>query len=60
MPGPIHVYEAPGGWPAMRPERDESLEPRLRYVGAFQLAEALDVVERMTDEAMAKRSAPEE
>jgi hypothetical protein len=37
MPAPIHIYEAPDGWPAMRPSRDLSLESRLRYVGAFDI-----------------------
>ena len=53
MPAPIHIYEAPDGWPAMRLERDLSLEPRLCYVGAFDMPAALDLVEQMTDAARA-------
>jgi len=60
MTAPVHVYEAPGGWPAMRAERDPSLEPRLRYLGAFELTEALDLVEQMTDAAMPKREAQQD
>jgi hypothetical protein len=60
MPAPIHIYEAPDGWPAMRPSRDLSLEPRLRYVGAFDMPEVLDLVEQMTDAAMAKRDSADQ